>query len=367
MGFSWPGMEWTPTTLERLTAALQGLFVITETCVLHPPDRVVAFKGYLQMDPESALEILRSRFEALGYTPLLRRDGQTDQVIAQAGVPRPSRPQPWVNLVLFLATVITTIWAGALYGSEGTLDLRQGIAFATALLLILSVHEMGHYVAARLHHSEVTLPYFIPVPPLIGMLGTFGAFIQIRSPMRNRKALFDISVAGPLAGLAVALPVLIYGLMTSPVVPLRGVVALEGNSILYWSLKALIFGRPLPGDGYDVQLNVLAWAGWIGLLVTGFNLLPLGQLDGGHIMYAMLGRTAWRVSEISVFALLALGLRWPGWFLWAFMPMLTGLRHPPPLNDITPLDPIRQAIGWLTWVLFLLIFVPVPFSLVEFP
>ncbi len=366
MNAVWYESEWTPSILDRLAVALRGLFVITETRVLHPPDQVIAFEGYFQTDPESAFEILRPRFEALGYTPILRRHGQTDQIIAQAGVFRPARSQPWINLVLFLATVATTIWAGALYGSEGPLNWTQGVTFAAALLLILGVHEMGHYIAARLHRSEVTLPYFIPVPPWIGMLGTFGAFIQIRSPIRNRKALFDIGIAGPLAGLAVAIPILIYGLLTSPVVPLRGAVALEGNSILYWGLKVLIFGRPLPGDGYDVQLNVLAWAGWIGLLVTAFNLLPLGQLDGGHILYAMLGRGAWRVSEIGVFVLLALGLRWPGWFLWAFMPMLTGLRHPPPLNDITPLDPIRQAIGWLTWILFLLIFVPVPFSVVEF-
>ncbi len=357
---------WTSSVLDQLAAALRGLFVITEARVLYPPDQVIAFEGYLQTDPDSAFEILRPRFEALGYTPILRRHGRIDQIIAQVGVFRPARTRPWINLALFLATVATTVWAGALYGGEGRLNLWQGIAFAAALLLILGVHEMGHYIAARLHRSEVTLPYFIPVPPVIGMLGTFGAFIQIRSPIRNRKALFDIGVAGPLAGLAVALPILIYGLRTSPVVPLQGVVALEGNSLLYWGLKMWIFGRPLPGDGYDVQLNVLAWAGWIGLLVTAFNLLPLGQLDGGHIMYAMLGRAAWRVSEIGVFALLLLGLRWPGWFLWAFMPMLTGLRHPPPLNDITPLDPARRAIGWLTWILFLLIFVPVPFSLAEF-
>ena len=358
--------EWAPSPADRLAAALRDLFVITETQILYPPDQVIAFNGYLRADAESAFEILRARFEPLGYTPILRRHGRMDQVIAQAGVVRPSRSRPWIHLALFLATVATTIWAGALYGGGERVDWAQGLAFAGALLLILGVHEMGHYIAARLHHSDVTLPYFIPAPPFVGMLGTFGAFIQIRSPIRDRKALFDIGVAGPLAGLAVALPILIYGLLTSPVVRVQGPVFLEGNSLLYWGLKRLIFGRPLPGGGFDVQLNAIAWAGWIGLLVTAFNLLPLGQLDGGHILYAMLGRTAWRISELGVFALLLLGLRWPGWFLWAFLPMFTGLRHPPPLNDITALGPVRQAIGIMTWILFLLIFAPVPFSVVNF-
>ncbi len=244
-----------------------------------------------------------------------------------------------------------------------------GLPYVLALLGILGVHEMGHYVAARLHKANVTLPYFIPMP--FG-LGTMGAVIRLKSPIKNRKQLFDIGVAGPLAGLAIAVPLLMIGLLTSPVqfvgTPVPG--SQEGNSILYALLKFMTKGQWLPSNGYDVIVNAVAFPAWFGLIVTMINLLPIGQLDGGHVIYALFGRTQWRVANAVLLILIALGAYLAVatqqllnvWLLWALLSQVFGLRHPPPLDDITPLDRKRKLIGYATIVIFVLIFTPVPFS-----
>jgi membrane-associated protease RseP (regulator of RpoE activity) len=198
-------------------------------------------------------------------------------------------------------------------------------------------------------------------------LGTMGAVIRLRSPIRNRKQLFDIGVAGPLAGLVVAIPLLLYGLSTSPVEPppVRTPYLQEGNSLLYLGLKYLVHGRILPGGGLDVSMNAITYAAWIGLFVTCLNLLPLGQLDGGHIAYALFGRRAWWLARSAALGLLVLGFTgWMGWFLWVILPFALGLQHPPPLNDHTPLDRRRKALGVLMILIFILVFTPVPFKVV---
>jgi membrane-associated protease RseP (regulator of RpoE activity) len=244
-----------------------------------------------------------------------------------------------------------------------------GLPYALTLLAILGVHEMGHYVMAKRHKAEVTLPYFIPMP--IG-LGTMGAVIRLKSPIKNRKQLFDIGVAGPLAGLAVAVPLLIIGLSTSPV-EFVGRVApggQEGNSILYLLLKLITKGQILPGGGYDVMLNAIAFPAWFGLIVTMINLLPIGQLDGGHIIFSMFGRAQWKIAVVAQILLAVVGLYlafttrefFNVWILWAILAQVFGLRHPPPLDDLTPLDQKRRLIGWATIVIFFLILTPLPFS-----
>jgi membrane-associated protease RseP (regulator of RpoE activity) len=248
--------------------------------------------------------------------------------------------------------------AGSFY--EGG-DLLSGVPFAFTLLTILGAHEFGHYFVARYHRTAVTLPYFIPMP--FG-LGTMGAVIQLRSPIRDRKQLFDIGVAGPLAGLVVAIPLLIYGLSTSPVRPMSPGGTQEGNSLLYLGLKYLVHGTILPGDGLDVYINSMTFAAWIGLFVTCLNLLPIGQLDGGHIAYALFGRRAWQLARIAVGVLFVLGFvgGWQGWFLWVLLPFVFGMRHPPPLNDHTPLDSRRKILGLVMIAIFILVFTPVPFK-----
>jgi hypothetical protein len=359
-----------PTIIDKLRSQLTGIFSISLIDVPQPPDRAIRFRGYLQQEPDEAFAELSRRFEPLDYTPTLARDdenGGQDVVVAVRGVSRPRPSRAVINAVLFIVTVFTTLLAGSLYAGGG---LLSGVPFAFTLLLILGTHEFGHYFVARYHNAAVTLPYFIPFPALPGMLslGTMGAVIQLRSPIRNRKQLFDIGVAGPLAGLVVAIPLLIIGLSQSVVQPppSNGIYLQEGNSLLYLGLKYLVHGKVLPADGLDVSINSMAYAAWIGLFVTSLNLLPMGQLDGGHVSYALFGRRAWLIARVTAVALLILGfVGWQGWFLWVILPLIFGLRHPPPLNDRTPLDPRRKMLGLLMIVIFLLVFIPVPFRIIN--
>jgi membrane-associated protease RseP (regulator of RpoE activity) len=368
------GLPRQPTIIDNLRSQLTGIFSVVTVDVPQPPDQAIRFRGYLQQEPEMAFNELSRRFEPLNYTPTLARGeegGRQDVLVAVRGVARPRPARASINLVLFLVTVLTTLYAGSLW--EGG-NLLSGVPFAFTLLAILGTHEFGHYFVARRHRAAVTLPYFIPMPTLPGFfsIGTMGAVIQLRSPIRNRKQLFDIGVAGPLAGLLVAIPLLIYGLSTSPVGPPPAETGYlqEGNSLLYLGLKYLVHGKILPGNGLDVQINSLTFAAWLGLFVTCLNLLPLGQLDGGHISYALLGRRAWTLARIGAGALLVLGFMgltgdgWTGWFLWAGLSLVFGLRHPPPLNDHTPLDSRRKLLGVVMVAIFVLVFIPVPFLFV---
>lgn len=359
------GISPQPTAIEQLRAQLAGIFSIIAVDVPHPPDRAIRFRGHLQQEPERAFAELSRRFEPLDYTPRLARDeenGNQDVVIAMRGVVRPRPSRAWINGVLFLATVLTTLYTGRLHESGGS--LLSGAPFAFTLLVILGTHEFGHYFAARYHRAAVTLPYFIPMP--LSLVGTMGAVIQLRSPIYNRKQLFDIGVAGPLAGLVVTIPLLIYGLSTSSVEPPpRFDYWQEGNSLLYLGLKYLVHGKILPGDGLDVSINSVTFAAWFGLFVTSLNLLPVGQLDGGHVAYALFGRRAWWLARTVAVVLLALSfLGWSGWFLWVILPFVFGLRHPPPLNDHTPLDRRRKALGVVMIVVFILVFTPIPIKIV---
>jgi membrane-associated protease RseP (regulator of RpoE activity) len=276
---------------------------------------------------------------------------------------------------LFLACCVTTTLAG-------------GVAFGATLMGILTCHELGHYIVGRRHGVDVSLPYFIPLPPF-GTLGTLGAVIGMRKPIHDRAKLFDVGAAGPIAGLVVAIPLLVIGLHLSKIGPIDPDGSLEGNSILYALLKYAVFGRWLPGDGVDVQLHPMALAGWVGLLVTMINLMPIGQLDGGHIAKSALGESHEKWSGRLHVALPIIGIvvgtamlvaaraadrSWLGalkyassgfmpWFVWTlllgWMRRNAGEYHPP--VGETPLDPRRRwlAVGML--VVFVIILTPVPF------
>jgi membrane-associated protease RseP (regulator of RpoE activity) len=356
----------------RLRQQVEGLLHISDVRTSERGDAVL-FIGRLASEPEPAFTALRERFRGLGFTPLLRRDGATDIVVAQRGVVGALRTNPLINLLLLAATILTTLFAGAGFADVNAFAvvrsvlatgewarllpvLAAGLPFAATLLFILGVHEMGHYVAARIHGVQVTLPYFIPVP--FG-LGTFGAFIQLKSPVENRRALFDVGLAGPIAGFVVALPLMVLGLLTSTVVAREPGAATMGSSLLLRWLVDLFVPH---ASGQAIELGPVAFAAFFGLLVTGLNLIPMGQLDGGHIAYAVLGRWARPLAWFSFAALVIMGLTvWSGWLTWALLAMITGLRHPEPLNDITPLDWGRRILGPLTGVLFLLLITPRPF------
>lgn len=282
---------------------------------------------------------------------------------------RNERPRVLLPAVLFLVTIVTTVIAGALYRGAHILsnpaELAQGVPFSASLLLILGTHELGHFIASRRHGVSTTLPIFIPGPPIPPMIGTFGAVIRIKSPITTKKALVDIGAAGPLSGFVVAVFVTAIGLRLSAVVPksmLAGSLGL-GSSLLFQLLTWLMIG-PL-GQGRDIFLHPVAFAGWIGMFVTAMNLLPIGQLDGGHLVYALLGRRHRKFSMAMIAALLLLGVfTWPGWFIWAALIMIIGIWHPPVEDQHLPLDRRRKVISVCTILVFILTFMPTPFYIV---
>ncbi len=273
------------------------------------------------------------------------------------------------------------------FAAELLRSLPKGVPFAISLLAILGTHEFAHYLAGRSHRTHVTLPYFIPFP--FSPFGTMGAFIQLKEPPKNKRVLLDIGIAGPLAGLVVAIPVLLYGLSLSELQPITissgQIFTLEGNSLLYLLAKFIMFGKllpapvsygdlspllywiryfftsnPLPIGGMDVIIHPVAWAGWAGLLVTALNLIPAGQLDGGHVMYVLLGKRVRMLWPVILLVLVALGFVWSGWWLWAALIFFLGRIYAEPLDQITQLDPKRKAVAWLGILIFFLVFSPVP-------
>jgi len=240
-----------------------------------------------------------------------------------------------------------------------SIHLTGGPLLALGLLAILLSHEMGHYVACRLYRVDATLPFFIPAPGL-SMVGTLGAFIRIRSPIPNRRALFDIGVAGPLAGFVVCLPVLVLGVLEASLVPsdgARGGIFL-GEPLLFRWLVALLRGTT--SDGMTLSLGPLGLAAWFGLFVTALNLIPIGQLDGGHVTYALLRRKAWSISWIGSWVCVALAYFGPNWIVWAILVRVLGRRHPPTLDDSAPAGRARMWVGVLSLAVFVLCFVPNP-------
>jgi len=335
----------------------------------HVEGTVVWFEGRMQADAGAAYERLTASLAELGRSPrLLEGEQGRAIVLAVPGVEQAGRrtaPTLGVPILLFVASLGTTVWAGA---SHQGINLMQepgrfmvGLPYALALLGILLVHELGHYVAARHHHVDVTPPYFIPVP--MG-LGTFGAFIQIKGAIPDRRKVFDIGVAGPLAGLVVAIPALIWGLKAAVVAPSGPGVSLTSSVLLTW-LYGLVNGGTVPPD-HVVRLSAVGFAGWLGLLVTAINLVPVGQLDGGHVAYALFGRRrAETVGWVAFFLLLALGaFVWSGWLTWAFLIFfLGGVKHQPALNELPSPGPARRAVGAIAFILLFLIMAPVPHQL----
>ena len=335
---------------------------------------VFLFRGQLAITPARALEILRERFGRFGYTPYIRRErgGVLVQALPTAIVREP--PRITLNVVLFALTVFSTLLAGTQFVGSPTFDalrnsgwwrwLLSGVPFAVTLLLTLGVHEFGHYFTARYYGVSVSLPYFIPVPPPF-MFGTLGAVIRMRSPANDKNVLFDIAAAGPIAGLLIAIPALLLGIHWSTLAPaIPGAWTTFGDSALTRALLTLRFGS-IPA-GMKLYSHPMFDAAWVGLLVTALNLMPVGQLDGGRIAYALFGRRH-RVVGIAAFvALLALGLiTWsPNWVVWAlFVFLFVGFQHGPPLDDVTPLTAGRRVVGIICLILLVLLVPPVPIEI----
>ncbi len=277
-----------------------------------------------------------------------------------------SRPRvaiPHLNLILFLATILTTLLAGALMQGynpfRAPLTLIHGFPFSLTLMSILGVHELGHFLLARKHHVEATLPYFIPAPTFIG---TFGAFIKMRSPVQRREALLEIGAAGPLAGFVVALPALFIGLYLSNIITVGPGPGIHlGDSLIMKIATHFIYPDLRPDQ--DILLHPVGFAAWIGMLVTMLNLLPIGQLDGGHIAYALLGRRAEKIAWLALTAALVLGIKSPNWLVWALLVFfLVRVKHPPVYDETAPLRRRDYLIGIAALIIFILTFIPVPFK-----
>ncbi len=329
---------------------------------------VAIAEGRLRDEPARAFDSLERLLGPRGLTPLLEDQGA--QGVRVVALPRAvdgalrRRSSVTTNIVLFLATVATTVWAGALHQGVNLLTepgrFMVGVPYAAALLGILAVHEFGHYFTARRYGVDVTLPYFIPVP--MG-LGTFGAFIQMKSLIRSRRAVFDIGIAGPLAGLVVALPALYFGLRgTAPLAEeLHTTGVYSGSSLLLAFIYQFANGGEL--GSAVIRLSPIAFAGWIGLFITALNLMPVGQLDGGHIAYGLFGQRRARQIGIGAFlVMLGLGLFvWPGLLTWAVLiALIAGFAHMPALDDVTPLDGKRFALAGLALAVLVLTIMPLP-------
>jgi Zn-dependent protease len=363
--------EWEELSTEDRAIIIQG-----------DVDHVLTVEGQLKQDSESAYEILDNRLRAHQMTPLFREtvaDGKIKHVIhiLEGRLKTPSTPSPIPNIVLLILTIASLLYIGTitaigeirLIDPEFALALRQnmlpelwrGYPYAISLLLILGSHEMAHWLMMRKYKVIASLPYFIP-SFTYGLFGTFGAIIITKGAIRNRKALFDIGVSGPLAGLVFCIPILFVGLATSPVIEISGGLV-EGNSLVYALSKILIFGEFLPNGTSDVILNQLAKAGWTGLFVTALNLIPLGQLDGGHIMYALWGQKARRfyIPILGMLLFLALFV-YSLWMLWFFMLWVLGRVYAVPLDDITSLDPTRHKLAIAILIILGLIFIPAPIT-----
>jgi membrane-associated protease RseP (regulator of RpoE activity) len=302
-------------------------------------------------------------------------------VLAPAPDAVPRRKERWWlhGLLLFL-TFLTTVLAGAYltlgfrpeilrmsdgWGARRAL-LRGGLDFSLPILCILVAHELGHYLTARRYGIDASPPFFIPflVPPWVNFPGTMGAFIRIREPFRTKSQLFDVGVAGPIAGFVVSLPFLAWGVAhcRSNIDP----APLPGTMVFHYPFLVTLFQRIFVGRTFasiDTIEHPMFMAAWFGLFVTALNLLPLGQLDGGHAIYAIFGRFQ-RLLAIPLLLVLAiLGLKWPGWWVWVVFTLVTGIRHPAVLNENEPLDTGRKLVAAAVLLIFVLCFAPIPIEI----
>jgi membrane-associated protease RseP (regulator of RpoE activity) len=402
--------------IDVLTSHVSRIFRIEDVTAGEPKEWIARYRGNLlnEEDSVAAYDQLAEAMRPYNITSLFRKETGGKQLIYLVpSLPVPRLSANWlINLVLFILTILSMMLMGVDIPAEAIPDdqtstlmflfqhIFTGWPFALSMMGILFAHEMGHYLMCRYYGVPASLPFFLPAP-LISPLGTLGAFIAMRGIPKNKRVLFDVGVAGPLAGVMIAIPVLFIGLSLSHLGPIRQALPgtsglLEGNSIFYLFSKYLMFGKllpepvsmgglapalywlryfltaqPIPFNGLDVQLNPVALAGWAGLLVTALNLVPVGTLDGGHVAYGLFGEKARRIFPVAIGVLLALsflpslltlslGAFNFSWLLWVFILFWLGNVRTQPLDDITALDGKRRALGFFMLLIFVLLFTPIP-------
>ncbi|MEO0096722.1 MAG: site-2 protease family protein [candidate division WOR-3 bacterium] len=339
------------------------LFLINNYFEIHQVSERT-FIGKLREPWEINLKNLKIMLESYGYIPFFSKKKNFHILTLVEKIYKEEKKENyWINLFLFLLTLLTTLLVGSFHqGGNPFLrisDIFLGIPFSFSLLAILGSHELGHYFMARKENVSVSLPYFLPVPhPLIG---TMGAFIKMRSIIPSKKSLIRVGIAGPLTGFLVALPITYFGLKLSKIIRLEEIrygLSL-GNSIIFSALTKIVF-KDIP-QGFDILLHPMAFAGWLGFFVTALNLIPLGQLDGGHIAYAVFGR--FKLFIIVVLGILIyLSRYWLGWLFWVIIVSLISLKHPPVQDEITSLTKKDILLTILAFIILLLTFPPKPFG-----
>jgi membrane-associated protease RseP (regulator of RpoE activity) len=402
--------------IDVLTGHVSRIFRVEDVTAGEPREWIARYRGYLlnQEDSIAAYDQLAEAVRPYNLTPLFRKEQDGKQLIYLVQSPPIAKRSSnvLINLILFILTILSMMLtradapAGPIPDGNASIlalliqNILSGWPFALSMMGILFAHEMGHYVMCRYYNVPATLPYFIPAP-FLSPLGTLGAFIAMRGIPKNKRVLFDVGVAGPLAGLIIAIPVLFLGLSPSHLGPIQpttpGMMSmLEGNSLFYLLAKYLMFGKllpepvsmdgispalywlryfltahPIPFHGLDVQIDNVALAGWAGLLVTALNLVPVGTLDGGHVAYGLFGEKARRIFPVAIGVLIALsflpslltlslGAFNFSWLLWVFILFWLGNVRTQPLDDITPLDGKRRALGYFALLLFIVLFTPIP-------
>ncbi|UCF70028.1 MAG: site-2 protease family protein [candidate division WOR-3 bacterium] len=340
-------------------------FLSTKMAVEDVDDSAIAVKvkGTIYAPVEKSIGEIKEYFSHTRYTPLFNEENE--QHVVQFGIYRKpdAKPKYWLNIILFLATILSTILAGSLNSGgnpfENISDLLLGVPFSLSIMSILTCHELGHYFISRREGMITTLPFFIPVP--FHFLGTFGAVIRMKSIVPSRKALLNVGMSGPIAGFLVALPISIIGIYLSEIgaaPETEGVLRL-GDSLLFWIIAQLI--HPSIPAGYDLYLHPVAFAGWLGLFVTSMNLIPIGQLDGGHVTFSLFLRKR-RYLYLPIFgALIALGLLWFGWYFWLLIALFIARRDPVIQDSLTPLSRRERLYAIIPLVVLILTFVPQPF------
>ena len=381
---------------EILTRLVSRIFRIDDVTSEDPQKGFfLRYRGQLLgEDSAEAYDQLAESLSPYNVMPLFRIEEDRHVIYLAPKRPEPKKDKVSTNIILFVLTVFSVMLAGAQPVGPMPNDLAgqvlafaksifTGWPFALSLLGILVAHELGHYFMSRYHKTPATLPYFIPFP--LSPLGTMGAAIIMRGIPKNKRVLFDIGIAGPIAGLVVAIPVLFFGLSLSRL----GTIDpspnsfIEGNSLLYLFAKYVTFGQllpapvepqgilywmryfftgsPIPFGGLDVFIHPVAFAGWAGMLVTALNLIPAGTLDGGHVIYALFGDKSRKAFPFIIGLLAVLGISWSGWWLWAALLFWLGRVNAQPLDQITTLDPTRRLIAYTMTIVFFLVFMPVPF------
>jgi membrane-associated protease RseP (regulator of RpoE activity) len=350
------------TSHERLIAFLESKMHVQDITEQGSMTRV---KGRLHPPIENSIRDIKCYFKDTIFTPIFQT--KNDYHVVQFGVLRKTAhtPKYWLHIVLFIATVISTMFVGAFNAGGNPIaypaDFILGWPFSLSIMAILTCHELGHYFVSRRAGMVTTLPYFIPAP--IHFIGTFGALIRMKSIVPDRKTLLRVGMAGPLAGFIVAVPVTIIGIMLSEIAP--SPVDVEylhlGDSLLF-SFLARVIHPDIP-QGYDLFLHPVALAGWIGFLITSMNLIPIGQLDGGHISYSIFLRKR-RYSYIPIIGgLVLLGFLWPGWFIWAGIAFFIARRDPMIQDTITPVSTRDKILAIIPLLILILAFIPIPIAI----